>query len=198
MEELKKIFSKNLSALRKKLNLTQVELADKLNYSDKAVSKWERGEAIPDASILKQMASFFNVSIDFLLNEQEDESINKLELNKSENKKSLINNYLTITFLTIFGIWLISLIVFIIIQDKQLENDWWCFIFPIPVCALITFIFACIWAKKVLQCVCLSLFMWTLLLTFYLTFDYNWLIFLIGVPLQVIIFLAYNFRKLKK
>ena len=53
MEDLKQIFAENLSALRKKKGWTQMELAERLHYSDKAVSKWERGESLPDVVILK-------------------------------------------------------------------------------------------------------------------------------------------------
>ena len=61
MEDLKVIFAQNLIALRKQMKLTQIELAEKINYSDKAVSKWERGESIPDVSVLMVIANLFNV-----------------------------------------------------------------------------------------------------------------------------------------
>ena len=56
MEELKDIIAHNLVAYRKAAGLTQAEIADKLNYSDKAVSKWERGEGMPDVAVLKTLA----------------------------------------------------------------------------------------------------------------------------------------------
>ena len=55
MEDIKKIISKNIQTLRKDADLTQSELAERLNYSDKAVSKWERGESVPDIVVLKQI-----------------------------------------------------------------------------------------------------------------------------------------------
>ena len=61
MEELREIIAKNISDLRKKSGLTQIELAEKLNYSDKAVSKWERGDSVPDVGVLKQIADLFGV-----------------------------------------------------------------------------------------------------------------------------------------
>ena len=64
MDNLKNIVSKNIIYLRKLNQMTQFELGKKLNYSDKAISKWERGEAIPDAYILKQMSELFHVSVD--------------------------------------------------------------------------------------------------------------------------------------
>lgn len=69
MEDLKRIIADNIAELRKAVPLTQAELAEKLNYSDKAVSKWERGESIPDVIVLKQIAGIFGVSVDYLLEE---------------------------------------------------------------------------------------------------------------------------------
>ena len=137
MEKLKQTFSKNLSNLRKKKGLTQLELASELNYSDKAVSKWERADSIPDAFILKQISAFFNVSIDFLLEEHDEEEINEIEKNEVIDGGQLNKNRLIITFLSIFGIWLISLIVFIILQKTDIKNLWYSFIFPIPLSAFI-------------------------------------------------------------
>ena len=67
MDELKLIFASNLIRLRTAAGMTQAELAEKINYSDKSISKWERGEAIPDAFVLKQMAAIFKVTVDYLL-----------------------------------------------------------------------------------------------------------------------------------
>ena len=66
------IISKNILSLRKKHKLTQAELADKLNYSDKAISKWERGESLPDAEMLYNIAELFGVEIGYLFEEHED------------------------------------------------------------------------------------------------------------------------------
>ena len=71
MDDLKVIFASNLIKLRTGKGLTQADLADKLSYSDKSVSKWERGEAIPDAYVLKQMSELFSVPVDALLSEEE-------------------------------------------------------------------------------------------------------------------------------
>ena len=59
MEDIKPIIAKNITALRQGAKLTQIELAERLNYSDKAVSKWERAESIPDITVLKTIADMF-------------------------------------------------------------------------------------------------------------------------------------------
>ena len=71
MEELKLIFASNLIRLRTAAGMTQAELGEQLNYSDKSISKWERGEAIPDAAVLKRMSEIFGVAVDYLLNEHD-------------------------------------------------------------------------------------------------------------------------------
>ena len=77
MEDLKIIFAQNLIMLRKQMKLTQIELAEKINYSDKAISKWERGESIPDVSVLLNLAKLFGVDIDFLVTEHNNTEIAK-------------------------------------------------------------------------------------------------------------------------
>ena len=67
MEDLKMIIAGNIGKLRREAGITQLELAERLNYSDKAVSKWERGESVPDVITLKQVADLFSVSVDYLL-----------------------------------------------------------------------------------------------------------------------------------
>ncbi len=69
MQDLKPIIAKNIAELRKAASMTQIELATRLNYSDKAVSKWERGESIPDVGVLKEIADLFEVRVDYLLTE---------------------------------------------------------------------------------------------------------------------------------
>ena len=64
MNDLKLIVAKNITELRKQHGMTQLQLAEKLNYSDKAVSKWERGESVPDVAVLVEIAELFSVRLD--------------------------------------------------------------------------------------------------------------------------------------
>ena len=93
MEKFKKIVAKNISELRQLNKLTQAELGEKINYSDKAVSKWERGESLPDAFVLKRIANIFQVSVDYLL---EDHSNDK-------TKPHIRNKYRTISQISFIG-----------------------------------------------------------------------------------------------
>ena len=63
MEDIKSIVAENIASLRQAHGMTQLELAEKLNYSDKTISKWERAESSPDISVLAEMAALFGVPL---------------------------------------------------------------------------------------------------------------------------------------
>ena len=85
MSDKRFIIGKNIAELRKSSGLTQLELAEKLNYSDKSVSKWERGESLPDIVVLKSVADLFEVTLDYLVEEEHD--------GKPVTKEMLDKNY---------------------------------------------------------------------------------------------------------
>ena len=68
---MKKTISNNMLIYRKRAGLTQAELAEKINYSDKAVSKWERGDGVPDVAVLCEMAEIFGVTLNDMVSENE-------------------------------------------------------------------------------------------------------------------------------
>ena len=86
--EINKKIAKNLSYYRKSANLTQAELAEKINYSDKSVSKWESGNGAPDIYILMQLADLFGVSLNDLVSGDTPEKPKKKSAYRTE-KKSL-------------------------------------------------------------------------------------------------------------
>lgn len=67
--EQKEIVAANLTNYRKKAGISQLELAKKLNYSNKNISKWENGETTPSVFVLKEIANVYGITIDDLLNE---------------------------------------------------------------------------------------------------------------------------------
>ena len=136
-EELKQTIAENLSYYRKNSNLTQAKLAEILNYSDKAVSKWERGDGLPDIFILQQLAEIYHVTVNDLISK------------KKKKKVPTFKNKLIITFLSIGIAWLTAIVLFSILSmvKTNIGADWnflWLFfIYPIP----ITFIIALVFAK---------------------------------------------------
>lgn len=87
--DIKSIISKNICSLRKREKLTQSEFAEQIGYSDKAVSKWERGESLPDAEVLYKIALFFNVSIEYLFENHEYSGLTNEELKKLEKREKI-------------------------------------------------------------------------------------------------------------
>ena len=200
MEDLKVIFAQNLANLRKQMKLTQVEFAEKINYSDKAVSKWERGESIPDVSVLKGIADFFGVTIDFLVTEQKSQTAEPQTTKYVKKVKA--KNRVLISAITVIAIAVCMLTVFVSVQSARPENTLVnllsCFICPLPICFLTLFIFSSIWSsKKFWNITFLSAFIWSLVLMsfciVYLATNKTYpLILIVGILPQVIVLMSYG------
>ena len=202
MKTLKNNFSKNLIKLRKSIDYTQLQLAEELNYTDKAISKWERGESMPDIYMLKEMADFFGVTIDYLLAEHKDEEFIQPILNNENRVKRMHLNHYLITFVSVVGIWFVAVVVLTILNQLGIPHSWLCFIASLPISFLIAFIFACVWGRRIQRLLMLSGFTWSTLLFIYLLLlilDYNiWLLFIIGIPAQIIELLSFKIHIEKK
>ncbi|MBR2505719.1 MAG: helix-turn-helix domain-containing protein [Bacilli bacterium] len=195
MEELKFTISKNLIKLRKHNKLTQAELANHVNYSDKSVSKWETGETTPSVEILKTLADFYNVTVDDILSEN-------FQPEKHFTTKERRYSRLIISLLGISTIWIVAVVCFVFTTFiyKTSTHPWMLFIYATPATFLLAVIFNSIWGKKAFTYVLISILLWTILTSLFLTFlMYSkmniWGIYLIGLPIQVSILL---FSKIKK
>lgn len=188
MEDLKLVFAQNLSALRKKKGWTQLGLAEKLNYSDKAVSKWERGESLPDVIILKQIADLFEVTVDYMLVREHETQV---PLSKRKRR-----NRAMITGISAVTVWLIACILFFSLGfvETASPGSWLIFLAAVPVCCIVLLVFSALWWGKRWLFTTVSVLIWSLLafafLLVFITLQLNiWLIFLIGIPAQIIVFL---------
>ena len=181
MKNVKEVFAKNLVALRKSRNLTQSDLAQKLNYSDKAVSKWERGESVPDIEIIYQLSRFYGVTVDAML--EEDDILKKKGVSKKVER-------LIITLLSVLVVWLVAVIVFVIltwlVKNESLKI-WLSFIYAIPTSAIVCIVFNSIWGKRYINPIISSVLIWTLVMSIFFTttFKNNSFIFFVAIPLQV-------------
>lgn len=187
MNDYKRIIANNITELRKAVPLTQAELAEKLNYSDKAVSKWERGESIPDVAVLKSVADLFGVTVDYLL-----EEVHPLNATAQSTPRQLKKNRMLIASLSCALTFLIATVAFVsIVLGTELSGAWLVYVYCLPVCSILLIIFNSIWGRKKLNFFYITCLVWTLLASIYLTigdFGY-WPIFLIGIPGQIIILL---------
>lgn len=191
MPTIKENIANNIAELRKMNHMTQQDLAEKLNYTDKAISKWERGESTPDIESLSAIAKMFNLTVDDLLNESFDKEATrkkeKINLSKSISKIAL----------GVITIWLIGTVVFVynIINHMEPKGLWMSFIWPIPASSLLVQVVAFLRKFKIVIPIAASITLWTLLLAVFLQMlvlgDNIWIIFLVGVPVQAIVIITY-------
>ena len=200
-EELRDVIAKNLVYFRKASKLTQLELAEKLLYSDKNISKWERGEAIPDIIVLSQLADLYHITVnDFLISHDGDNFVQSKPLKK--RTKTFNTKQLMITLLSCCIVWLVAVCAFCIFINvfPALKNELWkIFVVAIPICFIICLVFSSIWCTNTLNCIFVSLLTWTVALAFCvcLPFEFSWLSFIMAIPVQVLALLWFIFRKIK-
>ncbi len=191
--ELKKIIADNLIFYRKNKGLTQLDIADKLNYSDKAVSKWERAEAIPDIYILKQLADLYNIKVDDLLS---SDTKRREKLSRTTERKDVLKKNL-IVILSCGLVWLVATALFIFpaIILPEVTKTWLVFIWALVINFIILVVFSCLWANRLQICVTVSGLIWTAFLAICLTIGTSkiWLLFIIAIPLQILAILWFVF-----
>lgn len=193
---IQEILISNLISLRKSRSLTQIELGEKINYSDKTISKWENGDSCPNIEAVHKLAKFYDVSIDDLLSE--DFQIDK----KIVAEKQRSYSKLIISLLAVMTVWLIATIIFVAISLLDVANAWMVFIIAVPESAIVSLVFNSIWGNTRFNYLIISILLWTLLTTIFLSAlkyaSVLWVIFLIGVPIQIAIILWSQLKRKKK
>lgn len=198
-DDIKTTVASNLIALRKSKGLTQADVANALNYSDKSVSKWEHADSLPDISILSALADMYGVTLDYLTHEDAEERLSYM----NEKEKPERERQLTIEVLTVTIVFLCATILFVYgycFASVPTQDFWIAYLWAIPISALFLWNYNRKWHKNKLQStILLSILLWSLLLCIYLQFgNYKlWLIFILGVPMEIIIVLSSNLTKFK-
>ncbi len=199
MNDIKSIIAKNIASLRQAADMTQNDLAEKLNYSDKAVSKWERAESTPDISVLLEIADIFSVPLDYLVREGHEASPPKAP-QRAEAKY----NHTIITCLSMMVVWFLALSAFVLMSliTPDIGGKWLAFIHAIPACMIIWLVFNSIWFNTRRNYLIISLLMWSVLVSIHTSFlvaGINiWVIYLFGVPGQITILMWSMIKKTKK
>lgn len=194
MNNLKPIIAANLSALRKSRSLTQAELAEKFHYSDKAVSRWERGDTLPEIDVLYELCNFYGITLDDLVRSECD--FTPLEEEKPVIDKALAAK-IAMSALVVSVVWLIATCLFVYSTAFRQQNFWKVFIYAIPTSSFVLSRMLRTVKSGLISLICNSLTIWTALTSLYIAFlEYNvWLVFIIGVPLQVTAILWFNTKK---
>ena len=193
LSELKLISASNIIKLRTGAGLTQAELGEKLNYSDKTISKWERGEAIPDAYVLTQLAEIFGVTVDYLLSSHDAWESPEQQAARQEEAGYSVNMIIAISVL---GVWTMALTIFVLLWLFDIIL-WETFAVALPVSILTYMVLICVFRRRrhlqfVIAAFVLSLF---ILLYFALPMQKPWQLFLIAIPAEIIVFLSCNIRR---
>ncbi len=190
MDNLNEIVGQNLLRLRKHKKLTQLELAEKFNYSDKAISKWEKGESLPSIDVLNDLAKFYDVSLDSLVS---DEDIISAPKRDNENLQKIYPTRLVITLLAVSAVWLCATALFVCLRLIFEVNYIYCFLWALPLTCVILVVFNSIWGHYKYLFPILTVLLWSSLSCSYLqvlSFGIDiWPIHFIGIPLQVAIIL---------
>lgn len=193
-EQIKKCFAQRLAELRKNKGMTQIQLAESLNYSDKAVSKWERGESIPDAYTLLKIAKLFGVSVDLLL----DKDCKQAKvLEKKNDPKAERTKHIFIPAISVLGTYFVGSMIFFLMKNIPFLKPFAPAAFMLATVAafIVLTVFTAIWWKAVHQCICISGLIWSVggliaMLLSFLDFKY---IFIPCAFLECICILIYTF-----
>ena len=197
MEDLKQILAKNITALRQASRMTQLELAERLNYSDKAISKWERGESIPDVTVLKSIADLFGVTLDYLLEADHEQK----PMPSQESPGYQHRNRKVATGLSVLPVWFMAILSYVVMDLTDPENivKWLPFAYAMPTTMIVWLVFYSIWFNTRRNYLIISLLMWTGLACIVLTISAFlmpiWKLFFLGIPGQIAIVAWSCFKK---
>jgi transcriptional regulator with XRE-family HTH domain len=201
-EKLKLQIGANIAAHRKRLGLTQAGLAEKLNYSDKAVSKWERGESIPDVLTLMQLAEQFEIRVGDLLEDpnalpeettpfqQAMGQVSEKALKRKANKNIILG-------LSSILVWFVALLIYVVVSSFDLPYSWLAFFYAIPANCIVLLSLRSAWHDFRWNRALISGIMWGSLASIHMTLltlvDFNmWKIYLLGILGQLAILLWFR------
>jgi len=201
-EKLKYQLGANIVSYRKRAHMTQAALAEKLNYTDKAVSKWERGESVPDVMTLVQLAELFGVSVNDLLVDPNalPENTGKVEkamekvvqktLKRKADKRIILG-------LSSVLVWFVALLLFVILSSLDVPDSWVAFVYALPVNAVVLLSLRSAWRDFRWNQFLVSAIMWGGLLSLHMTLllfaNWDmWKLFLLGIPGQAAILLWFR------
>ena len=205
-DKLKNQIGVNISAYRKQIGWTQAELAEKLNYSDKAVSKWERGESVPDVLILANLAEQMGITVNDLLADPDalpeqtgavQQAMGRV-VEKTLKRKADKNIILGLSSVLV---WFVALFVYVLLSTLEISKSWLAFFYAVPADAIVMLSLRSAWRDFRWNRILISTIMWGSILSIYMTVlilcGFNaWKIFLLGIPGQAAILLWFRmFRK---
>ena len=188
MEDIRVVFASNLIRLRTEAGLTQAELAEKINYSDKSISKWERAEALPDVAVVKRIAGLFDVPVDFLL-----ETHDSWEGEEACPEKPFSTG--VVTLVTMLGIWTLAILLFVIFWMLG-RKIWMIFLGAVPISLVTLLVLNSIWNERkhnylIVSGIVLALF----ILVYCLLYSYHpWQLIFVAIPSEAIVYFSFKIK----
>lgn len=197
-ENVKGVFGQRLIEARKRCGITQLKLAEELNYSDKAVSKWERGESLPDVFTIMRIGEVLGVSISYLLGEENEPKLPEKIVEQKRSKKS---TSVFVSLVTAVGIYFVASVLFLVFKQIPVLSEYasYCFLFALPVMCITLSVFSFIWWNNLSQFIYLSSIIWSVFVSVYTAVDLfadlpNFkYIFLSCAILQIICIIVFSF-----
>lgn len=187
-EELQHLIAENIAYYRKQNGDTQAELAEKLNYSDKSVSKWERGDGTPDIFILSKIAGLYDITVQDLLREK--------KVPKTRSRHILIH------LMSVGLVWLVMTVLFCISQifDILPKWSWLVYIYGLPITGIVSVVFSAMWWNSLMQGLSSSLILWGIGLSLVLSIRFHsvTLLLIVCAVLQVLVILFFLMKYLNK
>lgn len=185
---LKQIVAENLTALRKSKGLTQLELAEKFNYSDKAVSKWEKGDTTPDIETLQALADFYGVTIDYFTHEG-----NRKEKEIYVTTKPKMNRPLVCFYYSLIAP-IVAILFYVLVLFFGHQNMWPIWTWMLAADSILLFVLSCVFFSRQVKSFFGSLMTWLIVLAIYLQLGYSlpipegyllWEVFLLPIPITI-------------
>lgn len=179
-DALRGVIARNIAFFRKQGGHTQAELAEKLNYSDKSVSKWERAEGVPDIFVLTQIAELYQVTVNDLISQEEP----RLPFRKPK---------VLILLLSLGLVWLAATVLFfaLMLLCQDLPSKWLCFLYAVPVSGIILTVFTCMWWQLWKRCVAVGVIIWGMAVCIHVTLNLpgSYLIYIVAGVVQLLFIL---------
>lgn len=200
--KLKRQIGTNIASLRKQYRLTQAGLAEKLHYSDKAVSKWERGESVPDVLILMQLAELFGVTVNELVSDPDALPQNVGAVQRAMGKaveKTLKRkaDKRIILQLSSLLVWFVALLLYVVLSALDISESWLAFVYAVPANAIVLLSLRSAWRDYRRNALLISMIVWGGLVSIVASLMvflnvFLWKIFLLGIPGQAAVILWFR------
>jgi transcriptional regulator with XRE-family HTH domain len=194
MDELKLVVASNLIKLRQQAGMTQAELGEKLNYSDKTVSKWERGESIPDAYVLTQLAELYGLTVDALLHTDDGWHAPENGPHTAQDGDAPTFRSNVVTMVAIAGIWTAAIILFVVLWLALDKLVWIVYPSAMPVTLITLLVLNSIWNQGRHNMLIVMALVASIIVLIYLVLLslHPWQIFLILLPAELIVVLSFH------